>query len=263
MTTPASSPREPLRDEEISAQLAALPELAMPEAVESELHALLTAPRIPPSETAPHRASVRSPRRRRDLVLAGVASLAVLLLAGVAVAALLRSEGSGGEPAQDRTSAQQESTSDDAAALSQSESRGASATTSPQGAPAAPQESASASDSQLQVIASGIDYHQSSLSAQLKAVNPAPISLSEAAALAPALAALTDTTRLAACLSEVSVSQLTVGLDFASYEGSPALVIVAQSEEVEDEVGVVIVGPGCSAGNADMKFAVVIPMGSG
>ena len=70
---------------------------------------------------------------------------------------------------------------------------------------------------------------------------------------------LTEPAALASCLTELAEGgpATPLALDYAAYEGSPALVVVLP--EGDSDVGVWVVGPGCTAGNADLRYFVRAP----
>lgn len=78
---------------------------------------------------------------------------------------------------------------------------------------------------------------------------------------ADALAALRTTAGLAACLASLSDAQdsgLPLALDYASFEGQPALVVVLPAAK-PDKVDVFVVGAGCSQADAKVLFFARLP----
>ena len=70
------------------------------------------------------------------------------------------------------------------------------------------------------------------------------------------LARLRTTEGLASCitaLTEPGQVVLPLALDYATFEGSPALVVVLPSTKA-DKVDVFVVGPGCTTGDAALLY---------
>lgn len=88
--------------------------------------------------------------------------------------------------------------------------------------------------------------------ADRSATKSAPLALSEAAPLA----ALHTTAGLASCLSALSDPSdpgIPLALDYAAFDGQPALVVVLPSATA-DKVDVFVVGAGCTASDAKLLF---------
>lgn len=71
------------------------------------------------------------------------------------------------------------------------------------------------------------------------------------------LSRLRDAAALDACVQELSGSPgvAPLAVDFAAYQGAPALVVLLPSS-VPGRVDVFVVGPRCSAGDADLRLYV-------
>lgn len=72
-----------------------------------------------------------------------------------------------------------------------------------------------------------------------------------------ALQRLSQSAALQSCLTALGEGRpaTPLVLDYASYEGAPALVVVLP-EDGDTDVGVWVVGPDCAAGNADLRYFV-------
>ena len=80
-------------------------------------------------------------------------------------------------------------------------------------------------------------------------------------AAADPLARLRDNRALAGCLASLSTPEdpgIPLAVDFASYEGTPALVVVLPSPKPA-AVDVYVVGPNCRQADADLRYFVRLP----
>ena len=127
------------------------------------------------------------------------------------------------------------------------------------------------------VLASGTDYDEAALDAAVpgllrgesagpaaeRASGPEPLSAPADAGAPgplPALTRLEDPTALQDCLSELSGTATTTPLvlDYAAYQGAPALVVVLAGLS-PDRVDVFVVGPGCAPRQADLLLYRSVP----
>lgn len=234
----------------VSALLAALPEPPEPPDLAVRLEAALAAERTPRPEatgaTAASRTVTPLDGRRRDRsrwlpVAAGVAAAAALVVGGVVV---LHGSGSG------------------------SRGTGTSASSG-----AAPDKAAGVPTS-----STGNDYGkdgvalQHALPALLRADSTARTTDGAASGAAPSrpgaqlsttdpLHRLRTTPGLAACLAaltDASDPGLPLALDYARFEGAPALVVVLPSSK-SDKVDVFVVGAGCSQADAHLLLFTRLP----
>ena len=224
----------------VSAALAALPDPPVPPGLEQRLSAALAEARRPATADV---LPLTSRRTRWLPALGAVAAAAVLVTGGVLVAQ------SGG-------------------------SHGA--------------KSSTAAGPTYAVNATGTDYTGSTASlaaalpgllsgraptavAEDRAVTPAPLAAGQAtksAQMGPLatpsgdpLAALRTTAGLARCLASLTDATdpgLPLALDYASFNGRPALVVVLPSEKA-DKVDVLVVPPGCAQADGQLLFFTRLP----
>ncbi|GAC1323280.1 MAG: hypothetical protein NVSMB13_02950 [Mycobacteriales bacterium] len=221
------------------ADLAAMPALAMPGEVADRLSAALAAPAEHPGTsvtTLPAGRPARSRRRRRFTVAGSAAAAVIVLLVGGVVFGALR-------------------------------------------APSAPSRSTASSASagrpllQTAVSATGRNYARAELPAAVPGlVHPldrqaAGAAAPQAAPSAPdaALDRLRTPAALRGCLTELtgSATATALALDYAQFEGAPALIAVVPSVGTGPNAGtqadVFVVGPGCAPSDAQLRYLVRVP----
>ena len=85
--------------------------------------------------------------------------------------------------------------------------------------------------------------------------------LSERLTAADPLARLRDDRALAGCLASLTPPEqpgVPLAVDYAAYEGGPALIVVLPATKPA-AVDVYVVGPGCTQANADLRYFVRLP----
>lgn len=260
MNTPHSDGREEdARQSTLPEILAGAPPIPMPAKVAARLHDAIgaeqqkrsAAPSVSSGSQPPrhHRVDPRR-RRRRDLLAGAALTLVVLVVAGVWIFAQFTNDSS--DPSSQRA---------DRASVTPSPSLEASDMAAAQ-RPAEAAPDAAGTGPGFPVLASGTDYRlDERLPSQVfTAIDTAPVSLADVAAAQPALAPLTDLSRLSACVAEVAPGGGVIAADFARYLGEPALLIAADDPTNSSNTILAAVGPNCNTGNADERARISVPL---
>lgn len=214
------------------AELGAAPE-PMPAAV---LHRALAAlPAEPVEQPAPVRELPVTRRRRYRPLLGWAAAAAVVVLAGIGLTVGLHATGgtnsSGADDASGRTPANSAPRSGPAVMGKQ---------TGPDDQP---------NPEKVLLTASGTDYTRAALSRVTAAGASGAMSAGQLTGVPAGLSRLTDMSELNLCLRAVAtVHPGTARLvDYARFEGSPALIVVLDG-------GTVVAGPSCGRNGADIRY---------
>lgn len=236
-------------DDAVRADLAGLPPEPIPSDVAARLDGALAAERSRvETETLADAAPVVPLRRRRPgrMVGGAVAAGVAVLAAGAIGLQVFSSNQSGGNEtsaASDAGTASRE--------LSES-TRGV----PPKAAPGAQPDAAAGG------VASGTDYRRETLATQINSLvaakaRLAPNSADQAAAVPPALSRLAQPAALRECLTALGATGQPRTVDYARYDGAPAVVIVLPTASTET-VDVAVVGPACGVSGSDTRLRTTL-----
>jgi hypothetical protein len=229
-------------DEAVRADLAALPAPPIPADIAARLDEALSAERA----GSTHGAAVVPLRRRRWYVAAGSVAAGVALLAAGAFGIQLFKGPSASDTAAKSTAAAPEPTPDLAHSPLASP---------PKAAPGAGPEIVSG------LIASGRDYREDTLQAQVKhlvdekarGLVPDTDKAAEQTSVPAPLRRLTAPVALANCLAALGADARPLAVDYARFDGAPAVVIVLPALSA-GEVEVAVVGAECGQSGSDVKL---------
>ncbi|NUS72909.1 MAG: hypothetical protein HOQ05_05825 [Corynebacteriales bacterium] len=234
-------------DDDVQAQLRALPPVEMPPAIAARLQDALRAEvqnrRVPAPRPAPHRVQLRQLRRRTKVGLA-LTLLAAIFVAGVGVVGIINAFDSGDEGTVQ-------------SAKEPTDSSVAEPRSSQDALKDAPQNEAAPKESALFAV-TGVDYQRETLNSQLDSLlNSSGITLNEVAARVPAeLSGLASQPGLDQCLAAVG-DPAPIMIDFARYGGQPALVLL--SDLPSGEIQVRVTAANCGADGPNLLDTIVIP----
>lgn len=122
-------------------------------------------------------------------------------------------------------------------------------------------------------LASGSDYSTATVPDQVRALLGTGVTAEKSApaaapdgnaprdatlAVPPELVRLRDAGELARCLTAVGLSGRPLAVDYASFAGRPAVVLVGPGVD-PGTVTAVVVGPDCGVGGADERYRVAVP----
>ena len=228
----------------VRGELAGLADPALPADVATALDVRLSSLRLAPVSVPGEVHPLRPARRRRwPVSLPGTAAAAVttLFVAAIGVGVVT----SGGDSADEDSST---------AGVAGDTSGGGGVADAPMAAGAEPLRLTSGRDYTAATVATLVSgVADTRMESQTAAAPPVPAPLQR----------LQDPAALQSCLTDLGdgtpVTPLT--LDYASYEGRPALLVVVAAGTAQADVWVV--GPDCRQGNADLRYFVTVPRAGG